>query len=482
MKQLRQAILWAVLVAIVLLIVLSAIGAILGAEEAKALFNSWPMVIFWFLAAALLVAGFAAFRRLIAAPAGLAMHLGILLVLAGAMWGSVKGHEFREAWFGDRKVPHGYMPIMEGDAENRLFADDLQTPIGRLPFSLYLKDFSVEHYPPEQKTWALVVVAPGLDPDGNPVQHQQQVTWQVGEEAPVPFAGVRLKVLRYLERARPTFAPDARPRLLVLNPGGEPLADLPTQPDAEAALKDPPVTVRVVRVFANLKVMGSGPDRQVVDSPGRGQNPALQVRVSGTEGPLWEGYVLPQFPTPVRTEPGEPRLVLQYALPQPNGAAEDPASDVPAMLVELAYEGRTSTEWFLPREGEELARLSLAPLIHGRTPGHDERGALMAPSLYLLKPVGPVSDYKSDLEVREDDRTAARQVVEVNHPLHWGGYHFYQHSYDTQHEAYTILSAVSDSGLRVVYAGLALLALGAFGRFWTEPLWGYTRKKMLNVK
>ncbi|MCX5675559.1 MAG: cytochrome c biogenesis protein ResB, partial [Planctomycetota bacterium] len=460
MKTLRQAMLWSVLAAILLLIVLSAIGARLGAEDAKDLFNSWPMVVFWLLALGLLVAGFAAFRRLVAAPAGLVMHLGVLLILGGAMWGSIKAHEFREHWFGIKKIPAGYMPILEGEAENRILAADLQTPLATLPFALYLKDFSLEHYPPDRPAWALAVAAPALDAEGNPVPRQRQFAWDVGRQVQVPFTDVHLKVLRYLPHARPTLPPDAKALLVVTDPGGRKLADLPPQVDAQATLQDPAVTLRVVKVFENLKVMGSGPQRQVIDVGGPGRNPALQVRVSDKDEPIWEGYALPQFATPVRTEPGEPRLLLHYALPQPTSAEEDPASDVPAMEVELAYGDRTSTEWLLPDPGAELARLSLAPLVRGRTPGHGDMDDAMAPELFLLRPVGDVSAYKSDIEVHQDDRKVASQVIEVNEPLHWGGYHFYQHSYDSRNESYTILSVVSDSGLAAVYLGMALLALG----------------------
>lgn len=486
MKTLRQAIFGSVLAAILLLIVLSAIGAFLGAEDAKALFNSWPMVVFWVLAVGLLVAGFAAFRRLVAAPAGLAMHLGALLILGGAMWGSDKAHELREArfgihkalsafvpidaaWLGDHKVPSGYMPIMEGEAENRILAADLQTPLATLPFALYLKDFSLEHYPPDRSAWALAVAAPALDAEGNPVPRQRQFAWDVDRQVQVPFTDVRLKVLRYLPHARPTLPPDAKALLVVTDPGGRKLADLPPQVDAQATLQDPAVTLRVVKVFENLKVMGSGPQRQVIDVGGPGRNPALQVRVSDKDEPIWEGYVLPQFATPVRTEPGEPRLLLHYALPQPTSAEEDPASDVPAMQVELAYGDRTSTEWLLPEPGADLARLSLAPLVRGRTPDHGDMDDAMAPELFLLRPVGDVSAYKSHVEVREGGRTVAAATIEVNDPLHWGGYHFYQHSYDSRNESYTILSVASDSGLAAVYLGMALLALGAFGRFWAGP-------------
>lgn len=491
MNSLRRAILWSVLGGIFILIVLSAVGALIGSGELgraaaeafpghpwvahlfgpqrpKELFNSWPLVIFWFAVAGLLAAGLAAFRRLVAAPAGLAMHLGALLVIAGAMWGSDKGHAMREALFGTVKVPSAYMPIMEGATEDRLFADDLQTPLAALPFGLHLRDFTVEHYPSDAATWALLVVAPTLDAEGNVAGVQEQLRWRVGEELAVPHSDARLTVLRYLPHARPAYAEGVRPHVEVALPGGERLA-LDAEVGRELTIRDaPPMRLKVVRVFSNLRVLGTGPGRRVIDAPGEGDNPAAQVQVIGPEGVWLEGYAL-AMETPVRSPDGELLANLRFSRPQPSGAEDDPASDAPAMELLLSCGGRQERRWLIVPRGAGVARLALAPIILGRETADDDMAAMMAPDLYLVRPVGPVSDYKSDLEVREGGRTVARRTVEVNDPLHYGGYHFYQYSYDSKHEAYTVLSAVSDSGLAAVYLGMALLALGAFGRFWAGP-------------
>jgi len=107
-------------------------------------------------------------------------------------------------------------------------------------------------------------------------------------------------------------------------------------------------------------------------------------------------------------------------------------------------------------------------------------GRMMTPELYLVEPQGPIKAYKSDVAILEDNRKAGEAVIEVNKPLHWGGYSFYQADYDHQNGAYTVLSVSSDSGLAAVYLGLAVLSLGAFWRFWGEPIWRWTRKRMLN--
>lgn len=81
-----------------------------------------------------------------------------------------------------------------------------------------------------------------------------------------------------------------------------------------------------------------------------------------------------------------------------------------------------------------------------------------------------VSDYISQLQVIRDGRVVAAKNIEVNHPLHFGGYHFYQSSYDAHAGQYTILTVVSDTGLALVYAGYLMLGIGVFWRFWLRGI------------
>ncbi len=80
-----------------------------------------------------------------------------------------------------------------------------------------------------------------------------------------------------------------------------------------------------------------------------------------------------------------------------------------------------------------------------------------------------VRDFISELEVLQDGLVVASKDIEVNHPLHYGGYHFYQHSYgQNQMGEYTVLMVVSDAGLNVVYTGYAMLIVGVFWHFWVR--------------
>jgi hypothetical protein len=94
---------------------------------------------------------------------------------------------------------------------------------------------------------------------------------------------------------------------------------------------------------------------------------------------------------------------------------------------------------------------------------------------FLLRYHKSVRDYISDIQVIKDGNVVAEKTIEVNHPLHFGGYHFYQSSYDTLAHRYTVLSVVSDTGLDFVYAGYLTLGVGVFWHFWLRHI--FTKRK-----
>jgi hypothetical protein len=84
-----------------------------------------------------------------------------------------------------------------------------------------------------------------------------------------------------------------------------------------------------------------------------------------------------------------------------------------------------------------------------------------------------VKDYISDLRVMKDGQCVAEKSIEVNHPLYYGGYHFYQSSYgyDLQTgQAHTVLSVVCNAGLYWIYAGYIALCLGIIWQLWFKRL------------
>ncbi len=90
-----------------------------------------------------------------------------------------------------------------------------------------------------------------------------------------------------------------------------------------------------------------------------------------------------------------------------------------------------------------------------------------------------ISDYISRLRIIEDNKVAAEKDIEVNHPLSFGGYHLYQHSYDAEAGQYTVLMVVSNTGLAVVYAGYWMLCIGVIWHLWLRHI--VSRRKVKNA-
>jgi cytochrome c biogenesis protein ResB len=95
--------------------------------------------------------------------------------------------------------------------------------------------------------------------------------------------------------------------------------------------------------------------------------------------------------------------------------------------------------------------------------------------IYMSQGPRIIRDYFSDLVIVEDGKKVVSNTIEVNGPLHYGGYHFYQHSYDSEMGKYTILSVTSDAGLLVVYVGYWMLCLGVLWQLWFRHVIRYIK-------
>ena len=101
--------------------------------------------------------------------------------------------------------------------------------------------------------------------------------------------------------------------------------------------------------------------------------------------------------------------------------------------------------------------------VFERFPGH-----IHPEDKILLSYQRIISEYVSELQIIKDNEIVSEKNIEVNHPLHYCGYHFYQADYDQQAGQYTVLSVVSDTGLDLVYTGYLMLIAGVFWHFWIK--------------
>jgi len=252
MIRIRRAVLWAALIAVILLTLLSVHGAFLGADRAQAFFNSLPLAVYWFALTALLIVGLAVFRRLLQIPALLLLHLGCILILFGGMWGSKAGHVMQKQLFGIDKVVRGQLRLKIGDQApvTRVIIED-SNGVRELPFAVRLKDFRMEYYEP-------------------------------GE-------------------------------LIIQGPKGK-VWRLPAKPGEQASLGELG-KITVQKSFRNFKLSVEGDKHVPYDAPG-GSNPAVQVQVEKPDGTTTSGYIFenfaPVFPGAVGFEPTYQRAVKDY--------------------------------------------------------------------------------------------------------------------------------------------------------------------------
>lgn len=80
-----------------------------------------------------------------------------------------------------------------------------------------------------------------------------------------------------------------------------------------------------------------------------------------------------------------------------------------------------------------------------------------------------VKDYKSTLEVIDENKVVKETTIEVNKPLYYGGYHFYQNTFAfNQAGPVSGIEVTSSRGVWTVFIGYGLIFLGLVSRFWTK--------------
>ncbi len=181
-----------------ILAVLCAIGAFFGAERAAAMFNSPVLAVFWFVMVTVLLAAVLRLGWRRRAVGLLALHLGPLLIVGGAIVGSAGASDMARRLGFAPKIRHGFMQINEGQAASTVFDKDGRQ-VGSLDFQVGLGDFWIERYPP-RGPWRLHVT--NRSGHGMGAGAPRHAPWSPDQEIPVPDTDLRIRVLRYLPHAR----------------------------------------------------------------------------------------------------------------------------------------------------------------------------------------------------------------------------------------------------------------------------------------
>lgn len=313
------------------------------------------------------------------------------------------------------------LTLRQGETGNQLYAQD-GTPSEALPFHVRLNRFQIEHYPPQPRLLRL---------SGEKIL--QSTPARTGEV--LASGACRVTVLG-------ETAGDAAPANPALKVRVRDLADGSTRenwlfarfPDfgtpgaahgnAASGAPDAPRLLYLHPDDGPESLAVGFPDRLMATYPVALDSPFVVAALSA------EVTVLQSFHD-FMIEGGEPRN---------RPVAPDP-------LIRLRIDdgtGAPPTESTL-RQGEPIELPASAGVGN---------------SLVWDASPGMIKDFYSDLSVLRDGREWARTTIEVNHPLQFEGYRFYQTNYDDEGFTYTVLEVVRDPWLPLFYIGAGLMVLG----------------------
>jgi len=131
----------------------------------------------------------------------------------------------------------------------------------------------------------------------------------------------------------------------------------------------------------------------------------------------------------------------------------------PAVLVEMSHHSRTNRQWLFSRH----------PDFDMHDTGEAARVLDMRYVVEVTSPKTTIKDYKSTLQVLEGKNVMAEKTIEVNLPLSYAGYTFYQSGFNPQDLKWTSLQVVKDPGVPIVYAGFVLMIVGLAAVFYLYP-------------
>ena len=103
--------------------------------------------------------------------------------------------------------------------------------------------------------------------------------------------------------------------------------------------------------------------------------------------------------------------------------------------------------------------------------GHEKTASPLQMAYVATGDDGSIKSFKSTVQLPDGEHT-----LEVNRPLSYGGYTFYQSGYNPNDPSYTSLQVVKDPGVPIVYAGFSLMIVGLFIVFYLNP-WVNERRK-----
>jgi len=145
----------------------------------------------------------------------------------------------------------------------------------------------------------------------------------------------------------------------------------------------------------------------------------------------------------------------------------------PRVAMEISRGEKSYVGLLVGRDDSEITRMGLVSLYDSQADW--EKAGYPAMVMYSVQ---PVRHYKAELSIHDGGKEVMRKTIEVNDPLGYGGYHFYLT--ECYPDGRVIITARSDTGLYVVYAGMISLGVGVFWIMWVGVIFKWLRQKRTN--
>jgi hypothetical protein len=489
----------------------------------------------------------------------MATHLGLLLILLGALAGSLFGVK-------------GFMAIGEGETTNRMSTGRTTQAMAELPFGVKLVDFILDtqeepnhklivfdlesrkqssHSVEEgqniaihESRWSNVASLMGIRPDSTRTIQVEEIlphaalvpvltegpeeTGIAGAEFRLmnekmeeqgfassrldsPYisraAGIAVGYQRVADRAQAKEKIQeaiafSRPlnQLEVSIPGTARKKTYPAEVGARFEIEDAGYFMEVLRYVPDFVVDLNS--REVSSRSDLPNNPAVLVRMTSSEGSK-ERWLFSRAPSIHET--GEEPFKIRYVntnigdyllisnVPEGNPIVSHIREGRLAEGAEAAFRQPVEiggTGYSIAIDGFfENANMSKVLANRPDMPSHPaieiavgQEGKSQRYPLWENTPVDvpgyklmyvqerPIRDFFSVLQIIDGGRVVKEKKIEVNDPLRYEGYAFYQSSYDSQGLSWSGLQVKKDPGVPLVYGGFALQILGMITVFYVNPL------------
>ncbi|MFC2173349.1 cytochrome c biogenesis protein ResB [Acidobacteriota bacterium] len=243
-------------------------------------------------------------------------------------------------------------------------------------------------------------------------------------------------------------------------------SQMPNNPAAELRLRGSGKEESLI-IFGKPEFKSFGVSRQipgveaVLDYP---PSPPATVLVGSTSQlGLFDGKSYRMVPLEIGGDPVEVaenwslRLdaLYRHAAPVLQGAEDPHVGNRPAIEITVVSENGPEQSYFLVGDLEEPVFLGKRDVV-----------------LLYRKQFKEPKDYKSLLRIVKDGEVVRTKTIEVNHPLKYKGFIFYQSRYEPEsagRRARTGLEVVRDPGLYLVYTGFILMLVGIVFTFYIKP-------------